>query len=57
MDDTTFEIDPSQVAAASKLFPASLKTVPVKPGDTDLKFLAEGKGDFSDHCWDENGHL
>ncbi|CAN5367383.1 hypothetical protein BH09ACT10_BH09ACT10_27170 [soil metagenome] len=57
MDDSTFEIDASQVAAASKLFPASLKTVPVKPGDTDLKFLAEGKGDFSDHCWDENGHL
>ncbi len=58
MDESSFEIDSTQVAAASARFPAH-RLVPrhAKP-DADVSYLTtSASAEFGRHAWDEAGHF
>jgi hypothetical protein len=58
MDDTTFDFQPSDVAAGSARFPGRPWRPADRPGSVDATgAVAEGAGDFASHAWDESGHL
>ena len=59
MDETTFEYDSAQLAAASRRFPAHRRPIPVGHPDADLGHLlrTSPSAEFGRHAWDEGGHL
>lgn len=58
MDESSFAIDSTQLAEASRLFPAH-RLAPASPHpDSDVSYLASTPGvEFARHAWDEGGHL
>ena len=58
MDESTFEIDSTQIAEASARFPAHrLATRHAKP-NADVSYLETApSAEFGRHAWDEGGHL
>ncbi len=58
MDESTFEIDTTQLAEASRLFPAHRVAHRVPSPTGDVSYLAAAPGaEFGRHAWDEGGHL
>ncbi|WP_159085871.1 hypothetical protein [Aeromicrobium chenweiae] len=58
MDETSFDIDPSLLAEASRLFPAHRLAPPSPRPAGDVSFLPSTPGDeFARRAWDEGGHL
>ncbi len=55
MDDSSFDVDQSALAAASARFPAHRLAPEPTPVLTGLGFLA-APSSFGQHAWDENGH-
>nr|MCW2728089.1 hypothetical protein [Aeromicrobium sp.] len=56
MEESSFEIDSTQLAEASMLFPAHrLAPVTAHPA-SDVSYLATGP-EFGRQAWDEAGHL
>lgn len=58
MDESTFDIDPAQLAAASQRFPSHRRTVTDGHPDSDVSYLTTASSaEFGRHVWDEGGHL
>jgi hypothetical protein len=58
MDESSFDIDSTQLAEASLRFPAHRLTPAQASVDSDVSYLAAAPGaDFARHAWDEGGHL
>jgi hypothetical protein len=58
MDDTTFEFQPSDVAAGSARFPGRPLRAEDRPAAGDAATAVARRGsDFARHAWDESGHL
>lgn len=58
MDETSFEIDQQQLAAAARRFPAQRHTQPIAHPSADMSYLASAPSyEFGSHAWDECGHL
>lgn len=58
MEESSYEIDPAQLAEVSRLFPAHRDHV--SSGDTHAVaagLAAVPVGDFASHAWDEAGAL
>ena len=58
MDESTFDIDPTQVARPRPRFPAHrLAPRHAKP-DSDVSYLDNApSAEYGRHAWDEGGHL
>lgn len=56
MDESSFEIDSTQLAEASRRFPAHRLSTPHPRVEADLSYLASADGEFGRHAWDEGGH-
>lgn len=54
MDESSFEIDPVQLAEASRRFPAHRGTAAVHAHPGDLSYLTTAP-EFGRHAWDEGG--
>ncbi len=58
MEESTFEIDSTQLAEASRLFPAHRIDHRTPNPTGDVSYLAAAPGvEFARHAWDEGGHL
>lgn len=57
MDESSFEIDSTQLAEASRRFPVHRLEPPAPHPDSDLSYLATPAAEFGRHAWDEAGHF
>lgn len=57
MDESSFEIDSTQLAEASRRFPVQRLAPSAPHPDSDLSYLATPSAEFGRHAWDEAGHL
>jgi hypothetical protein len=57
MDESSFEIDSTQLAEASRMFPRRRLTPSAPRPDSDVSYLATPGAEFGRHAWDEAGHL
>ena len=57
MDESSFDIDPAQVAAASHVIPAHRKETVLGHPHRDVSYLNAPEAEFGRHAWDEGGHL
>ena len=57
MEESSFELDNSQVRALAGGYPARRREVPTAHPDADMSYLRTSRGaEFRQHCWDECGH-
>ncbi|MGA8851274.1 MAG: hypothetical protein WB508_06095 [Aeromicrobium sp.] len=56
MDETTFDIDKTHLAEASRRFPADRLAAAVPHPRSDMSYLASPTAEFGRHAWDESGH-
>lgn len=58
MDESTFDIDPQQLAEASQRFPSHRRATQEGHPDSDVSYLTTASSaHFGRHAWDEGGHL
>lgn len=57
MDESSFELDSTQIRNLSAGYPRRHTEVSVAHPDSDLTYMKASAGaDFRGHCWDESGH-
>lgn len=56
MDETTFDIDTTQLAETSRRFPAARRAAAAPHPSWDMSYLASPTAEFGRHAWDESGH-
>ena len=57
MDESSFELDTTQIRQLTAGYPRRHREVPGAHPDADLSYLNTSAGaDFRGHCWDEGGH-
>lgn len=57
MDESSFELDSTQIRNLSAGYPRRHTEVSVAHPDSDLTYMQSSAGaDFRGHCWDESGH-
>lgn len=56
MDESSFDIDPTQLREAAKRFPAHRLTTPGGHPDSDVSYIARA-AEYGRHAWDEGGHI
>ncbi|MET0931636.1 MAG: hypothetical protein ABWX74_19095 [Aeromicrobium sp.] len=57
MDESSFEIDSTQLAEASRRFQQRRLARPAPRPDSDVTYLSAPSAEFARHAWDEAGHL
>ncbi len=56
MDETSFDISRSELAEASRRFPAHRLPQPAGHPSSDVGYFAAPGTEFARHAWDEGGH-
>ena len=57
MDESSFELDSTQIRRLTAGYPRRHHDVPVAHPDADLSYMKSSTGaDFRGHCWDESGY-
>ena len=58
MDESTFEIDPEELAQTVRRFPSHRRDVEAGMPDSDVSYLTTAtSAEFGRHVWDESGQL
>jgi hypothetical protein len=57
MDESSFEMDSSQIRQLTAGYPRRHREAAIAHPDSDLTYMKSSAGaDFRGHCWDESGH-
>jgi hypothetical protein len=58
MDESTFDIDPKELAETSQRFPSHRRSIEDGHPDSDVSYLTTAtSAEFGRHVWDESGQL
>lgn len=57
MDESSFDIDSTQLAEASRRFTSDRLVPSAAHPHSDVSYLAAPAAEFGRHAWDEGGHL
>jgi hypothetical protein len=57
MDESSFEMDSTQVRQLTVGYPWRHRTSAIAHPDADMTYMESSAGaEFRGHCWDESGH-